>query len=77
LKRTLDEVAALYSKAPCKGPWKNNAEGSEFFRLVGKGPAMLEVFDFALKVALPYTNRVAVGRPTGRVVRGPFTTESG
>src|SRR6266702_124192 len=36
----------------------------EFHGIVGKGPAMLEVFDFARKVARHYTNVLLVG-PTG------------
>ena len=36
----------------------------EFHGIVGKSPAMLEVFDFARKVARHYTNVLLIG-PTG------------
>jgi transcriptional regulator with GAF, ATPase, and Fis domain len=36
----------------------------EFYGIIGKSPAMLEVFDFARKVARHYTNVLLVG-PTG------------
>jgi DNA-binding NtrC family response regulator len=65
LRKTLDDVAALYDQR-----WRVRAleerllKDLEFHGIVGKSPAMLEVFDFARKVARHYTNVLLVG-PTG------------
>src|ERR1700680_4262247 len=63
LKKTLDEVAALYDQR-----WRVRAleerllKDLEFHGIVGKSPAMLEVFDFARQVARHYTNVLLGGR---------------
>ena len=65
LRKTLDDVAALYDRR-----WRVRAleeqllKDLEFHGIVGKSPVMLEVFDFARKVARHYTNVLLVG-PTG------------
>jgi DNA-binding NtrC family response regulator len=65
LRKTLGDVAALYDQR-----WRVRAleerllKDLEFHGIVGKSPAMLEVFDFARKVARHYTNVLLVG-PTG------------
>jgi DNA-binding NtrC family response regulator len=65
LRKTLDDVAALYDQR-----WRVRAleeqllKDLEFHGIVGKSPVMLEVFDFARKVARHYTNVLLVG-PTG------------
>jgi DNA-binding NtrC family response regulator len=65
LKRTLDEVAALYDqRRRVKAPEEQLLKDLEFHGIVGKSPAMLEVFDFARKVARHYSNALVVG-PTG------------
>ncbi len=65
LKRTLDEVAALYDqRRRVRALEEQLLKDLEFHGIVGKSPAMLEVFDFARKVARHYTNVLLVG-PTG------------
>ena len=65
LKRTLDEAAALYDqRRRVKALEEQLLKDLEFHGIVGKSPAMLEVFDFARKVARHYTNVLLVG-PTG------------
>jgi DNA-binding NtrC family response regulator len=65
LKRTLDETAALYDqRRRVKALEEQLLKDLEFHGIVGKSPAMLEVFDFARKVARHYTNVLLVG-PTG------------
>src|SRR5437868_3194283 len=65
LKRTLDDVAALYDqRRRVRELEEQLLKDLEFHGIVGKGPAMLEVFDFARKVARHYTNVLLVG-PTG------------
>jgi DNA-binding NtrC family response regulator len=65
LKRTLDEVAALYDqRRRVRALEEQLLRDLEFHGIVGKSPAMLEVFDFARKVAKHYTNVLIVG-PTG------------
>jgi DNA-binding NtrC family response regulator len=65
LKRTLDEVAALYDqRRRVRALEEQLLKDLEFHGIVGKSPAMLEVFDFARKVAKHYTNVLVVG-PTG------------
>src|SRR6202040_3057646 len=65
LKRALDDVAALYDqRRRVRALEEQLLKDLEFHGIVGKGPAMLEVFDFARKVARHYTNVLLVG-PTG------------
>jgi len=65
LKRTLDEAAALYDqRRRVKALEEQLLKDLEFHGIVGKSPAMLEVFDFARKVARHYTNVLLAG-PTG------------
>ena len=65
LKRTLDEVSNLYDqRRRVRALEEQLLKDLEFHGIVGKGPAMLEVFDFARKVARHYTNVLLVG-PTG------------
>src|SRR5690349_17253307 len=65
LKRTLDEAAALYDqRRRVRALEEQLLKDLEFHGIVGKSPAMLEVFDFARKVARHYTNVLLVG-PTG------------
>jgi DNA-binding NtrC family response regulator len=65
LKRTLDDVAALYDqRRRVRALEEQLLRDLEFHGIVGKSPAMLEVFDFARKVARHYTNVLLVG-PTG------------
>ena len=65
LKRTLDEVAALYDqRRRVRALEEQLLKDLEFHGIVGKSPAMLEVFDFARKVARHYTNVLLIG-PTG------------
>jgi DNA-binding NtrC family response regulator len=65
LKRTLDEVAALYDqRRRVRALEEQLLRDLEFHGIVGKSPTMLEVFDFARKVAKHYTN-VLIAGPTG------------
>ena len=65
LRRTLDDVAALYDqRRRVKALEEQLLKDLEFHGIVGKSPEMLEVFDFARKVARHYTNVLLVG-PTG------------
>ena len=65
LKRTLDEAAALYDqRRRVRALEEQLLRDLEFHGIVGKSPAMLEVFDFARKVANHYTNVLITG-PTG------------
>jgi DNA-binding NtrC family response regulator len=65
LKRTLDDAAALYDqRRRVKALEEQLLKDLEFHGIVGKSPAMLEVFDFARKVARHYTNVLLAG-PTG------------
>jgi DNA-binding NtrC family response regulator len=65
LKRTLDDVAALYDqRRRVRALEEQLLKDLEFHGIVGKSPAMLEVFDFARKVARHYSNVLVVG-PTG------------
>jgi DNA-binding NtrC family response regulator len=62
LKRTLDEAAALYDqRRRVKALEEQLLKDLEFHGIVGKSPAMLEVFDFARKVARHYTNVLLAG----------------
>src|SRR2546428_447276 len=65
LKRSLDDVAALYDqRRRVRALEEQLLKDLEFHGIVGKSPAMLEVFDFARKVARHYTNVLLAG-PTG------------
>jgi DNA-binding NtrC family response regulator len=65
LKRALDDVAALYDqRRRVRALEEQLLKDLEFHGIVGKSPAMLEVFDFARKVARHYSNVLIVG-PTG------------
>jgi len=65
LKRTLDEVATIYDQRRRVRALEDQLlKDLEFHGIVGKSPVMLEVFDFARKVARHYTNVLLVG-PTG------------
>jgi DNA-binding NtrC family response regulator len=62
LKRTLDDVATLYDqRRRVRELEEQLLKDLEFHGIVGKSPAMLEVFDFARKVARHYTNVLLVG----------------
>jgi DNA-binding NtrC family response regulator len=65
LNRTLDDVASLYDqRRRVRALEEQLLKDLEFHGIIGKSPAMLEVFDFARKVARHYTNVLLVG-PTG------------
>jgi len=65
LKRTLDDVASLYDqRRRVRALEEQLLKDLEFHGIIGKSPAMLEVFDFSRKVARHYTNVLLVG-PTG------------
>jgi len=65
LRKTLDDAAALYNqRRRVKALEEQLLKDLEFHGIVGKSPAMLEVFDFARKVARHYANVLLVG-PTG------------
>ena len=65
LKRALDDVAALYDqRRRVRALEEQLLRDLEFHGIVGKSPVMLEVFDFARKVARHYTNVLLAG-PTG------------
>ena len=65
LKRTLDEVASLYDqRRRVRALEEQLLRDLEFHGIIGKSPAMLEVFDFTRKVARHYTNVLLMG-PTG------------
>ena len=62
LKRTLDEMAVLYDqRRRVRELEEQLLKDLEFHGIVGKSPAMLEVFDLARKVARHYTNVLLVG----------------
>ncbi len=62
LKRVLDDVAALYEKRRrVRALEEQLLRDLEFHGIVGKSPVMLEVIDFARKVARHYTNVLLVG----------------
>jgi CheY-like chemotaxis protein len=57
LRKTLDDVAALYDqRRRVKALEEQLLKDLEFHGIVGRSPVMLEVFDFARKVARHYTN---------------------
>lgn len=62
LKKMLDDVATLYDqRRRVRVLEEQLLKDLEFHGIVGKSPAMLEVFDFARKVARHYTNVLLVG----------------
>lgn len=62
LKRTLDEVATVYDQRRRVRALEDQLlKDLEFHGIVGKSPIMLEVFDFARKVARHYSNVLLVG----------------
>jgi DNA-binding NtrC family response regulator len=62
LRRSLDDVAALYDqRRRVRALEEQLLKDLEFHGIIGKSPAMLEVFDFARKVARHYTNVLLVG----------------
>ena len=63
LKKTLDDVAKLYDqRRRVRVLEEQLLKDLEFHGIVGKSPAMLEVFDFARKVARHYTNVLLAGQ---------------
>jgi DNA-binding NtrC family response regulator len=65
LERTLDELAELFSqRSEIRGLEEKLFQNLQFHGIVGKSPAMLEVFELAKKVARHYTNVLITG-PTG------------
>lgn len=65
LKKTLDDAAKLYDqRRRVRVLEEQLLKDLEFHGIVGKSPPMLEVFDFARKVARHYTNVLLAG-PTG------------
>lgn len=68
LKRTLGDIAALYDqRRRVRALEEQLLQDLEFHGIVGKSPAMLEVFDFARKVAKHYTNvLISGGTGTGK-----------
>jgi DNA-binding NtrC family response regulator len=65
LRKTLDDVAALYDQRKrVKALEEQLLKDLEFHGIVGRSPVMLEVFDFARKVARHYSNVLLAG-PTG------------
>jgi DNA-binding NtrC family response regulator len=62
LKKALDDVAMLYDqRRRVRVLEEQLLKDLEFHGIVGKSPVMLEVFDFARKVARHYTNVLLVG----------------
>jgi two-component system response regulator HydG len=65
LERTLDDIAALHSqRSEVRDLETRLFDNMQFRGIVGKSPAMLEVFDLAKKVARHYSNVLITG-PTG------------
>jgi DNA-binding NtrC family response regulator len=65
LEKTLDELAALHSqRAEVRELETKLFQNAQFQGIVGRSPAMLEVFDLAKKVARHYSN-VSISGPTG------------
>ncbi len=63
LKKTLDDVAKLYDqRRRVRVLEEQLLKDLEFHGIVGRSPAMLEVFDFARKVARHYSNVLLVGQ---------------
>src|SRR6201998_1487140 len=64
-KRPRDDVPSLYDQRHrVRALEEQLLKDLEFHGIIGKSPAMLEVFDFARKVARHYTNVLLVS-PTG------------
>lgn len=62
LKKSLDDVALLYDqRRRVRALEEQLLKDLEFHGIVGKSPVMLEVFDFARKVARHYTNVLLAG----------------
>jgi DNA-binding NtrC family response regulator len=62
LKKTLDDAANLYDqRRRVRVLEEQLLKDLEFHGIVGKSPVMLEVFDFARKVARHYTNVLLIG----------------
>src|SRR5438128_1364177 len=62
LRKSLDDIAALYDqRRRVRALEEQLLKDLEFHGIVGKSPAMLEVFDFARKVARHYTNVLLAG----------------
>jgi len=65
LEKALDDLAAIFSqRAQVRGLEEQLFFNSQFQGIVGKSPAMLDVFDLARKVARHFTN-VLISGPTG------------
>jgi DNA-binding NtrC family response regulator len=65
LEKTLDDLAAIFTqRSEVRELEERLFKNSQFQGIVGKSPAMLEVFDLARKVARHYTNVLITG-PTG------------
>jgi DNA-binding NtrC family response regulator len=65
LEKTLDDLAAVFSqRTEIRGLEEKLFDNLQFQGIVGKSPAMLEVYDLARKVARHYTNVLITG-PTG------------
>lgn len=65
LEKTLDELADLFSRrSEIRDLEEKLFHNLQFHGIVGKSPAMLEVFELAKKVARHYTNVLITG-PTG------------
>src|SRR5260370_35182442 len=63
LRRSLDDIAALYDqRRRVRALEEQLLKDLEFHGIVGKSPAVLEVFDFARKVARHYPSVLLVGR---------------
>ena len=65
LEKTLDDLAAVFTqRSEIRELEERLFKNSQFQGIVGKSPAMLEVFDLARKVARHFTN-VLISGPTG------------
>ena len=65
LAKTLDELAAAFSqRSEIRHLEDKLLESLQFHGIVGKSPAMIEVFELARKIARHYTNALITG-PTG------------
>jgi len=65
LEKTLDDLAAVFTqRSEIRDLEEQLFRNSQFQGIVGKSPAMLEVFDLARKVARHFTNVLITG-PTG------------
>jgi DNA-binding NtrC family response regulator len=65
LEKTLDELSEVFSRrSEIRNLEEKLFQNLQFHGIVGKSPAMLEVFELAKKVARHYTNALITG-PTG------------